>query len=303
MLELSIAIISFNTKKLTLDCIHSVLRYTKGIEFEIIVVDNNSQDGSVEAVRTLPRTKVIANKDNRGFAKANNQAFRVSKGKYFLLLNTDTVVHDNVLGEMVAWMDEHPKAGMASSALKNKDGSEQGTGGYFPTLFRVFAWMFFLEDLPVISTFIKPFHPMHAQSPFYKGEKFYKTEKEMDWLTGAFLMTRGSVYKEVGGLDEGYFMYTEEVDMCFKAKKKGWQVWYLPKWSITHYGGASGTSEHSTLSEYKGIKIFYSKHMPKWQLPFVRLFLKLGAFLRMIIWGIIKGPAVAKIYAKAIIIG
>ncbi len=142
MLDLSIAIISFNTKKLTLDCIHSVLRYTKGIDYEIIVIDNDSQDGSVEAVKGLERTKVIANKDNRGFAKANNQAFRVSSGRYFLLLNTDTVVNDNVLGEMVAWMDEHSKAGIASCALKNKDGSQQGTGGYFPTLFKVFAWMF-----------------------------------------------------------------------------------------------------------------------------------------------------------------
>lgn len=303
MLDLSIAIISFNTKKLTIDCIRSVLKYSKLIDYEIVVVDNDSEDGSVEAIQRLSRTRVIVNKDNRGFAKANNQAFKIAKGRYFLLLNSDTVVHNNVLGEMVAWLDKHPKVGIASCALKNKDGSQQGTGGYFPTLFKVFAWMFFLEDLPIVSRLIKPFHPMHSQSPFYKGEDFFQKEKQMDWLTGAFLLVRSQIYKDVQGLDENYFMYTEEVDFCYKAKKKGWQVWYLPKWSITHFGGASATAELSLLSEYKGIKIFYSKYMPKWQLLFVRVFLKLGAVARMFIWGLLKGPQAVKIYAKAIVIG
>lgn len=303
MLDLTIAIISFNTKELTLQSIRSVLKHTQGIDYEIIVVDNDSQDGSVEAVGKLPRTKVIANKENVGFAKANNQAFRVARGRYFLLLNTDTILYDNVLGELVAWLDEHPKAGLASCALKNKDGSEQGTGGYFPTLFKVFAWMFFLEDIPGLANLVKPFHPMHSQSPFYKGAEFYSKEKELDWLTGAFLMVRAQVYKEVWGLDEGYFMYTEEVDMCYKAKKKGWQVWYLPRWHITHLGGASGTTEHSLLSEYRGVKIFYSKHMPAWQMPLVRIFLKMGALARMFIWGALKGREAFKIYAKAVVVG
>jgi hypothetical protein len=302
MKDLSIILVSYNTEKMTQETIESVVKYTKGITYDFYVADNNSQDGSVEMLKRLseklPLT-LFANKDNRGFGLANNQGLEKAKARYYLLLNTDTLVHDNVLGEMVEWMDNHQKVGISSCALKNVDGSLQGTGGYFPTLGRVFAWMFFIEDIPGLSTLIKPYHPMHPNSPIYKGEEFFKKAQQRDWLTGAYNLIRAEALKDSGMFDKDYFMYVEEVDLSFRAKRKGWEIWYLPQWSITHFGGASGTTEFSLLSEYKGIKIFYKKHMPGWQLPMVRLFLKLGALLRMIIFGVIKGPAVAKIYAKA----
>ena len=109
------------------------------------------------------------------------------------------------------------------------------------------------------------------------------------------------VIKDVGYFDKDYFMYTEEVDYCFRAKEKGWKVWYLPKWSIIHYGGASSTREFPILSEYKGVKTFYRKHMPSWQYPVLRFLLKFGAFLRIFILGLLKGSEAAKTYAKAFI--
>jgi GT2 family glycosyltransferase len=146
---------------------------------------------------------------------------------------------------------------------------------------------------------IKPFHPIHGQSPFYKGTGIFQKAHSQDWLTAAFFMIKREVFEEVGGFDEDYFMYTEEVDYCWRIKKAGWQVCYQPTLSITHLGGASSTQEFPILSEYKGIKLFYKKHMPGWQYPFLITFLKSGAALRAIIFGILKGRQVAKIYAKA----
>ena len=302
MVDLSIIILSYNTKKLLEKCINSIFRNTKNISFEVIIVDNASTDGSKELIDMVSRknnVSAILNNKNLGFAKANNQAIVKSKGRHILLLNSDTLLKNNVLGEMTKWMNNHPKVGILTCALKNKDGSLQGTGGYFPTLFRVFAWMFFLDDIPFIDRIIKPFHPMHGQSPFYKGEYFFKKEEQRDWITGAYFFIRSELTQEVGLLDEDYFMYTEEMDYCYRAKKLGWEVWYLPRWSIIHYGGASSTREYPILSEYKSIKLFYKKHMPKWQYPWLRMFLKGGAIARIIIFGIIKGKDVAKTYKKA----
>lgn len=294
MTDLSIIIVSFNTEKLTKECIQSVVKHTKGISYEFLVMDNISKDGSVNMLRGLSKKlslTLIENKENIGFGPANNQGMEKACGRYLLLLNSDTFVKDNTLGEMVKWMDKNPKVGISSCALKNKDGSLQGTGGYFPNLFRVFCWMFFIEDIPYLSKLIKPYHPMHPNSPFYKGEEFFKKAQERDWLTGAYLLFRREVVGDVGYFDKDYFMYVEEIDYAYRAKKKGWQVWFLPKWSIIHYGGASGTSGSATILEYKSLKVFYKKHYPKWQMPALRLFLKLGSLPRLLFN--------FKIYAKA----
>lgn len=312
-MDLSIIIVSFNTKDLTLGCIKSVIKNTKGIEYEIIVVDNGSNDGSIEIIKNLkritdrpivkiknysPKLKIFQNQMNLGFGKANNQGMNIAKGKYILLLNSDTLINDNFLPEIVSWMDRNKDVGIVSCSLKNIDGSTQGTGGYFPTLLRVFSWMT-IQDFPLVDKVIKPFHPMHQLS-FSKGEGFYEKERELDWVTGAFLLMRRYVYKQTGGFDEDYFMYTEEVDLCFRAKKNGWKVYYLPQWSITHHGGASGNSWSHVIPEYQGVKIFYKKHYPKWQYFLLRLILKIGALGRIFLFGVLKGKEAAKVYVKAL---
>lgn len=302
-LDLSVIIINYNTKKITADCIRSIVKNTKGVDYEIIVVDNASTDRSVEVLENLKKKisnlKLIRNKENRGFGSGNNQGIKIAKGEFILLLNTDTIIHNNILSEMVEWMRKNKKVGVASCALKNPDGSLQGTGGHFPDLFRVFAWMFFLEDIPLLDTLIKPFHPIHGQSPFYKGTGQFTKRREQDWVTGAYLLTRRKVIEQVGYFDEDYFMYTEEVDYCYRVKKAGWKVWYLPAWSITHLGGASSTAEFPILSEYKGMKLFYKKNKPSWQLAVLRLFLKGGAVARVALFGVLKGKEAAKTYVKA----
>jgi GT2 family glycosyltransferase len=300
-MDLTVVVISFNTKKLTWECIESVIKNTRGLDVEIVVIDNSSKDGSREflskAATRNRKIKLVKNSENVGFAKANNQGVKISRGRYVLFLNSDTRVDGNLLTEMVDWMDKHAKVGVATCALKNKDGSLQGTGGYFPTLARVFSWMT-IQDFPLVDRIIKPFHPMKGKSVL-NGLGFYSKEREVDWVTGAFMLVRRQVFGDGVTWDEEYFMYTEDVDFCYQAKKKGWGIFYLPRWNILHYGGASGTSEFSIVSEYKGLKIFYRKHYSAWQYPLLRVSLKIGALGRMALLGILEGKETFRIYAKA----
>ncbi|QQS38589.1 glycosyltransferase family 2 protein [Candidatus Woesebacteria bacterium] len=300
MKDLSIIIVSYNTCDLTLECIQSVIKFTKSIRYEIIVVDNNSKDSSVKMLSKLHESgkiTLIGNKSNLGFAAANNIGISKTSGRFVLFLNSDTVLDDNVLGEMVAWMDKHPKIGIASCALKNIDGSMQGTGGYFPTLSRVMSWMT-IQDIPGVDKFIKPFHPMKEKS-FTPSLDFYNHPKELDWITGAFMLVRRQVVDDVGLFDEKYFMYTEETDYCYRAQKRGWQIYYNPKWSIVHIGGASGTKESSINKEFNGVKRFYLKYYPKWNYPVLILLLKIGTFGRCVLFTLMNRKEEAKIYAQA----
>ena len=301
--RLSIIIVSYNTKILLEACLGSVVKYTKGIDYEIIVVDNASSDNSLDELSKFEiknfKLKLIHNRSNLGFAVANNQGAKIAKGQYILLLNSDTELTANILPEMLDWMDEHKKTGIVTCMLKYPDARVQATGGYFPTLLRVISWMT-IQDIPGVDKLIKPFHPMKDKS-WRKAEDFYSREKELDWVTGAFLLMSKKTFEDVGPIDEDYFMYTEEVDYCYRAKALGWQVWYLPRWSIIHVGGASSTTENAVLKEFEGIKLFYKKHYPAWQYPLLKFFLKLGALIRIPILGILEGPKAAKTYAKAFI--
>lgn len=300
--NVSVVIVNFNTKDITLECIKSLLKHTANIGFEIITVDNGSTDGFVEAVKKLNSGKtvirVIANKDNLGFAAANNQGLKEAKGEYVLFLNSDTLVKDNVLGSVFDWMEVNQEVGAAGVKIVGKDGKVQEAGGYFPTLLRVFSWMT-IQDLPLVDSFIKPFHPLKKKS-FLANTEFFNRQQHLDWIIGAFVFARKAVIDEIGGWDASYFMYTEDTDLCFRIKQAGYKIAYLPTWQITHLGGASSVSvEFPLINEYKGVKTFYKKHYPAWQMPFLRLILKIGALGRMLVLGILEGRQTAQIYAKA----
>lgn len=299
-IDLSIIIVSYNTKKITLECVKSVIQYTKEVSFEIIIIDNNSSDESVSAIAKLnnSKIKIIQNTENKGFGRANNQGIKEAKGRYVLFLNSDTLLEGTVLDRMIMWMDERPDIGISSCKLLNKDHSVQGTGGYFPTLPRVFSWMT-IQDLPFVDSIIKPFHPMKEKS-FIKGDTFYTSPKELDWVTGAFMLVRSEVFDSVSGFDNDYFMYTEEVDFCYRAKKKNWKVYYNPKWSIIHYGGASGTVEKSIAQEFEGVKLFYQKHYSRLSYTLLRYLLMIGALGRIIVFGLKDGSSSARIYRNVL---
>jgi len=302
-IDLSIVIISTKIDYLTA-CLKSVYPALKNINYEILLIDNASKDNVGSSAKNLfPDIKVIRREENGGFGDNNNLGMKVAKGRYVLLLNDDTLIIDKkIFKEMINWMDNHPDAGISSCALVNPDRkSYQGSGGYFPTLVRVFAWMFFLDDIPGIDKIIKPYHPLHGWSPFHTNEEYFKKTHKQDWVTGAYYLMRKDAMDQAGLFDEDFFLYVEEVELSYRFVKKGWSVWYLPKWKIVHYGQVTTGSENAMIFEMKNLRLFYSKHYSLFSGVVLRLFLKMGALLRIIIYGIIKGPKVAKIYAKAFI--
>ncbi len=301
MPDLTIIVIT-SKKDFIFECLESVYKALVGVRNEVILIDNASEDKVGEkAKKIFSKLIVLRREENGGFGENNNMGMKVAKGRYVLLLNDDTKIIDkNIFKGMLIWMDKHPKAGVASCALVNPGKKNyQGSGGYFPTLFRVFAWMSFLDDIPVVDRLIKPYHPLHAWSPFYKGEDYFKRSHKQDWVTGAFYLMRNRALDEVGFFDEDFFLYVEEVDFSYRFVKAGWDIWYLPKWKIAHYGQVTTGSERAMINEFEGLKLFYKKHYPRWQMPILKLLLKLGAILRIIVFGLIKGPGIARTYVKA----
>ena len=295
-IDLSIIIISFNTREILTDCVKSVIKYTKGISYEIIIVDNDSKDGSLERIKELEKKHkeviLIDAKANIGFGRANNLGAKKAKGEYLLLLNSDTLVFDNAIAKSLENLKKIPDAGVYTCKLLNADKSVQASGGFFPTFGNVFAWQFFIDDLPLIGSHIPSFHPKLSS---------YDRNKQMDWVTGAFMIIPKKVFDEVGGFDENIFMYTEEMELCFRLGKLGYKTIYQITPAIIHLGGASGGSVFALTSEIKNMIYFWKKHQPKWQLPFIKSFFFIGSLLRLLIFGIIKGDEKARsAYSQAL---
>jgi GT2 family glycosyltransferase len=295
--DISVIVLNFNTKNITIDCLKSVLEKTKDVSFEIILVDNNSTDGSKSALgkyaKAIEKIELILNNENSGFTGGNNIGIKRAKGRYVLLLNSDTLLFENSLKKMVEFMDKNPKVGVSTCKLLNTDGTNQGSGGYFPYLHRLFTWMFFIDDLPFISALMKSVHPKPAS-------ELFNTKHEQDWVTGAFFLIRSETVKDVGLLDDDFFMYVEDLEYCYRVKSKGWKVFYTPETAITHIGGASGASVNTIVREIKNLKLFYKKHRPFWETIVAQTLLKLGCLARIIVFGLIlQRREKGSIYTKA----
>lgn len=307
-IDLSIIIINlstekYHTKELLKVTLESMVPALKKINVEVILVDNSTLDDGTYTMAMSYVPDLVYLKRNKlfNFGDNNNFGLKQAKGRYVLFLNNDVKFLDHkILNEMVEWMDNNKKVGATTCSLLNSDiKTLQGTGGAFPNLFNVFAWMTFLDDIPVIGSLIQSMHPMHSVSPFGQNEKYYKTSHQQDWITGAFYMVRKEILDEVGGFDLSFDAYLEETDLSYRIKKKGWEISYLPKWKIVHFGGQSYGGENSLIFELKNLKIFFKKHYPEWQLPLLSFTIKLGCLLRIIVFSIFK-PSLVKIYAKAI---
>lgn len=230
MIDLSILIVNWNVRDLLRRCLSSVFAHWQTRKMEVIVVDNGSTDGSREMVRTeFPQVHLIANPDNRGFTAANNQGLSVARGRYVLLLNPDTEVVGNALEVMVAFADAHPDVGVVGPQLLNPDGTVQSSRRRFPTL----ATALFE------STWLQPYAPRRLLRRYYVLDRSDDEVQEVDWVTGAALMARREAIGQVGPLDEGFFMYSEELDWCRRFREAGWRVVYLPTARVIHHEGKS----------------------------------------------------------------
>jgi len=308
---LSVIIISYNTKKLTLDCLRSVFA-DKGLSFnlkkpksnstiptEIIVVDNASSDNSASALKKIKKIRLIENQKNVGFALANNQAYKIAQGNFILLLNSDTLILHSGISQSLNWLSSHPEASVCTAQLLNNDKSIQSSGGFFPNLLNVFTWSFGLDDLPLINQIVPPLHPHPPQ--FYTHDKFYLKDHPQDWITGAYMLIRKSALSLSGLFDEDYFMYGEEVELSYRIKQNHpqTQTWYLIGPQIIHFGGASAKSKvDPILNEYRGILSFFKKHRPKYQYQLVKIILKINACLRALFYLLTLKPKSFKIYQQ-----
>lgn len=297
-MKLSIIIVSYNTRKLLEQCLDSVfhsLNYANLLDLsEVFVVDNASNDGSAEMVRErFKGVKVIQNKVNSGFARANNQAIKIAKGDYILLLNSDTRVAPDTCEVLIKEADNHKGAGAIGCKLINNDGTVQPSAGFAPDLMKVIFWMFFLDDLPLLRTVINPYH--------VEERSFYDLSHYVGWVSGACLMVRREALKNSGLMDESIFMYGEEVEWCYRIIKTGYKIYYTHKTSVYHHKGSSGEGrEAGIIEEFRGLQYFYSRHKSPFQERILMLVLKLGALLRILFFGIILGQSRKRIlYAKA----
>ncbi len=249
---------------------------TSNLQIEVIVVDNASSDGSVAMVeQEFPQVKLIANRENLGFTVGNNQGIAASQGRYILLLNPDTEVVGDALATMVEYMDEHPIVGVLGPQLLNPDGSIQSSRRRFPTMATAF-----LE-----STILQQWFPNNAVlRRYYVLDRPDNDVQEVDWVTGACLMVRREAIEEVGMLDEGFFMYSEELDWCRRIKAQGWQIIYLPTAKVIHYGAQSSEQVKAFQHiQFQRSKIrYFRKHHSRWQAKILRLFI-LATYLYQLI--------------------
>lgn len=253
MIDLSIAIVSYNTKDLLLDCLRSLHVHTSVIGFEVIVVDNNSRDGTVSAVREIyPAITIIANQDNRGFAKAVNQAAAVSRGRHVLLLNSDTLVRDQSLVTMVKYLDDHPDVGAVSCQQWTGEGHLNRTCFPFPSL----------RDHLVHAALFQLVAPKMQAAAAATQAVDCSRSQDVDWANGACLMVRRSLFEQVEGLDESFFMYFEDADLCRRLRQQGSRVRHLAEAAIVHLVGRSSGRDRDALQlvwEFSRIR-YVEKH-------------------------------------------
>ena len=227
-MDLSVSIVSWNTRELLDQCLGSVCATADGLDFEVVVVDNASGDGSVEMVReSYPQAVLVANSDNVGFASANNQALAVSTGRHFLLLNPDTICRPGALARLVRFLDEHPRCGAVGPLVLNPDETLQYSWAAFPTFWseargRLDRRIAGSGRLPTTADETRAIGPFKA-----------------DWIGGCCLMARREAIDAVGPMDESLFMYSEETDWCLRLVRAGWEVWVEPAAQIVHLGGQS----------------------------------------------------------------
>jgi GT2 family glycosyltransferase len=292
MMDLSIVIINYKTKRITGDCLLSIKRSTDKLKKEVIVVDNGSEDGSLTYLRKrFPWVKVLDGGGNIGFARGNNLAVSKAKGKYVWILNSDTLLKKNTIALLMQEVLK-TRAEIASCRLLNIDGSIQPQGGFLPTLPRLAAWMWFIDDLPLVDHLLKPYHQDRSS--------WFKKNQRPGWLAGTALLVKKSLYETMNGLDKQIFMYAEDVDFCLRAQKKEIIPYYFHKPALTHLGQASGSSKAAVLGEYKGLNYIYRKHYQDWSQLVLKFLLKSGALLRWLIFGIIlENTAKKEIYGEA----
>ncbi len=256
VLDLSIIIVNYNVKEFLQNLIHSIEKASVNLNKEIIIVDNASDDGSVDFIKEkFPEIKLIANQQNFGFGKANNTGLKIAAGKYILLINPDTLVAEDTFEKMIEFFENNPEAGLAGCKILNPDGSLQlACRRSFPG-----PWTSFTKVSGLSTLFSNSKIFARYNLTYLDENKTY----EVDAISGSFMMMRKEVYDKVGGFDEQFFMYGEDLDLCYRIQKSGFKVYYVHTTQIIHYKGES--TKRSSIDEtkvfYNAMHLFVKKHL------------------------------------------
>jgi N-acetylglucosaminyl-diphospho-decaprenol L-rhamnosyltransferase len=246
-------VVSYRSRELLRQCLFSLYEHGAGRPMSVHVVDNASRDGSVEMIsRSFPDFDLIPSDRNLGFAAANNLAVARGSAEYVLILNPDTVVGPGALAALLEVMDEHPEVGICGPALVRADGRpDHAARRSFPTPLSAFGWFTRLSRLPGAPSALTAYTaPSVAAGP-------------VDAVNGAFMLARRTALDQVGGFDEGYWMYMEDLDLCYRLAQAGWTTWYEPSVTVTHVKGGSAGAVRSPLLTYhfhRGMYRFYRAH-------------------------------------------
>jgi GT2 family glycosyltransferase len=269
----SVVIVNWNTSELLLNCVQSIFEHTDEKNYDIWVVDNASTDNSVEALRAkYPEVKLIASQKNLGFAGGNNLALEKISGKYALLLNTDTLVKPNAFDHLLSFMENNPGVGAVGPYLLNPDGSMQISCYPFPTLFREFWRMFHFDLAYPIGTY-----QMSAWD--------LQCNRQVDSIQGACMLVRKAALDQIGFFDSSYFMYTEEIDLCYRLHQAGWSLFWIPEAKVVHFGGQSTRKVASKmfLSLYQTKVQFFRKHHGNIAAVLYKIILFFASLIRIVL--------------------
>lgn len=270
-MDISVIIVNWNTPDLTVQCLESLYANLPAASVEVFVVDNASADDSLERIRAaFPQVTLLANDTNLGFGAANNVALRQAQGKYLHLVNSDVILLPGALQTLFDFMEAHPQVGASGSRYYNPDRSLQTSCYPFPTLGRE-AWrLFHLDRLKTYGVY--DMEQWDASAP-----------RAVDVLQGASLFLRRAALDQVGLFDPDYFMYTEEVDLCFRLHKAGWQLFWVPESGVIHLGGQSTrqAAQKMFIELYRSKHVFFRKQYGKASAGLYRFILTLSALARL----------------------
>lgn len=288
-----LSVITLNYKKvdLTLDCIKSLYsQFGEKFEdntIELIIVDNASGDRSVEVLKkTIHQAKfkniqLLANSENAGFGKGCNLGAKEAKGKYILFLNNDTIIKDRGILDMVSFLDQHPEVAILGGQLCNMDGSGQSSTGNFYTIPRVFMFLLGLQRYKLIDN-----------SP--------KTVSKVDWVKGGFFMIRADVFLKLKGFDENIFMYTEDMELCYRAANAKYSTYFYPYAKVLHVDQGSSNRTFAVINIYENLLYFYKKHRSREEYIFLKTLLKTKALFLYMIGRIFRNSYLSQTYEKAL---
>ncbi len=276
--KLLISIVSYNSLSYLIDCLKSIQNYPPSCSYMVAVVDNASNDRTAEVVdRDFGWVKLIVNQANTGFAAANNKVISSFDSEYVLLMNSDCQVYENSIDSIVNFLDKNENAGVVGPSILNSDGTLQHSCRRFPSMFAAAAH--------TLLTVIYPHNPFSRR---YKMADVDRSRPfEVDWVSGSAMAIRRQALGQVGLLDERFFMYVEDLDLCYRMWKKGWKVYYCPHGRVLHHigGSSGGRSLNSTLQMQKSVMFFYIKNYRRnWRIIFIPAMVMVLGFRIFLTW-------------------